>query len=351
MPNSDEESRGQLSPAEPSNNSETDLKKMADGIAHFLGGVPAYLHKNVAKALYQLYTLTLAYPTARINNAIAENNAASLERQKLTRLSGKQIAAKMQTDDQYAEAAGNKFAQKILRESINLNKISEIAMADLATETKSEQPSIDTNTSELSEDWLNVFQNEGSVLSSEDMQQLFGKILSGEIRKPGSYSIRTIRLMAQLDNNAAHLFVRLCSLSVSLRIPNSNVIIDARVVSMGNAAANSLAQFGFGFDQLNVLHEYGLIISDYNSFRDSSISVANNGQVNLPLTYQNQAYALIPKLSSYTPSPLHVHGVAFSQSGKELLRVVDIQPDQEYTQALTNFFDQQGFLLMKIASP
>lgn len=88
------------------------------------------------------------------------------------------------------------------------------------------------------------------------MQLLFGKILAGEIRRPTSYSIKTIKLTAQSDNIAAALFKLLCSLSISLRVPNnSNAIIDALVVSMGNAGPNSLQAYGLGFDALNILQE------------------------------------------------------------------------------------------------
>ena len=86
------------------------------------------------------------------------------------------------------------------------------------------------------------------------MKSLFGKVLAGEIRRPTSYSIKTIKLMAQLDNRAAVLFRLLCSLSISLRFSNSN-ILDARVVSMGNASADSLQAYGLPFDELNILQE------------------------------------------------------------------------------------------------
>lgn len=320
------------------------------GLAHFFGGIPTYLHKNVANALHQLYTITIAYPAARVKNAIAEENTASQERQKLTKLAGKQIAAKMQTDEKYAQIAGEKFAQKILRERANLNRISEIAIEDLVANAKDEPSPHETETPQLSQDWLNVFENEGAPLSSEEMQRLFGKILSGEIRKPGSYSIRTVRLMAQLDNTAAKLFVQLCSLATSLRIPNTGHIFDARVISMGNAGMNTLAPFGLGFEQLNVLHEYGLIIPDYNSYRDYAVSIAHDGKVSLPLTYQNKSYALIPKSSIPASPTFQVHGVALSQSGKELLRIVDVVPEQRYTDELTAFFDKQGFALIKMMS-
>jgi hypothetical protein len=95
-------------------------------------------------------------------------------------------------------------------------------------------------------------------MTSEQMKRLFGKILAGEIRHPQSYSIKTVRLVAQLDNRAAELFRVICSLSVSLRLqtilsPNTTatntILLDARVVYLGsNAASNSLYSYGINFD-------------------------------------------------------------------------------------------------------
>jgi hypothetical protein len=222
----------------------------------------------------------------------------------------------MHIDAAYARAAAKKFGQKIVRERINLDQIAEIAAAEL----KSDQPT-ETNgqtESSIREDWLNAFDSEASQLSSEQMQMLFGKILAGEIRKPTSYSIKTVRLMAQLDNRAAALFKIFCSLSVSMRIPQSNIIIDARVVSMGDPGGNSLQSYGLGFDSLNILQEYGLVISNYNSQMDYRPCIVRDPRFGvLPFTYQDRPWVLLPKETP--PAADHdfrVTGVALTQSGK-----------------------------------
>jgi hypothetical protein len=70
---------------------------------------------------------------------------------------------------------------------------------------------------------------------------------------------------------AAALFSLLCSLSISSRVPDSSIILDARVMSMGSAAQNSLQAYELGYDALNILQEYGLIISDYASYIELSV--------------------------------------------------------------------------------
>jgi F0F1-type ATP synthase delta subunit len=162
---------------------------------------------------------------------------------KLIDTSASQIAEQMKTNPEYARAAATKFAHKIIRERVNVDQISVISAAELKSEPLAIANDKEPEAPPISEDWLNAFESEAPQISSEQMKSLFAKVLAGEIRRPTSYSIKTIKLMAQLDNHAASLFTLLCSLTISLRFQNSN-ILDARVVSMANASANSLQAYG-----------------------------------------------------------------------------------------------------------
>ena len=225
----------------------------------------------------------------------------------------------------------------MVREQINLDKTTAVAYEELERSPISAAPVAD-----ISEDFLNAYEREASQMSSEHMQRLFGKILAGEVKNPSAFSIKTIKQVAQLDNRAATSFRLLCSLTCSIQIGNH--LLDARVVSFGaSAATNSLQQYGLSFDQLNVLQEYGLIISDYNSYMNFGVAILQNNSLGAPLTYQKQHYGLIPKVPVDSTVELRVHGVGLSRAGKELLDVMDIEPNEAYTAALATFFDSQGY--------
>jgi Protein of unknown function (DUF2806) len=252
--------------------------------------------------------------------------------------------------DDYAHAAVRKFGQKIIRERVNVDRIAQIAASELnsgdSDGTDREAPEV----APVSEDWMNTFEDEAAQMSSEQMQHLFARILAGEIRRPSSYSIRTVRMLAQLDNTAAALFKVLCSLCMSLRVPNSSVVVDARVAFLGEASQNSLQPYGLSFGQLNILQEYGLIISDYNSWMDYRIAIAIDGKVQLPASYLHEQWVLVPKAAAPALSEFRVNGVAFTRSGAALLSIVDKQPIEQYTAALKSFFDQRGMVMTKVTS-
>jgi hypothetical protein len=205
---------------------------------------------------------------------------------------------------------------------------------------------------EISPDGLNAFEREASQMSTEGMQNLFGKILAGEIRKPASFSVKTVRLMGQLEGGAAEAFKQLCSLSISLRPPGDSPFLDARVVSLGTGAgSNSLMPFGLSFDTLNILQEHGLVITDFNSYCNYSAAIAVNTQVGLPLTYQNSLWGFLSATSAPRPAEFNLHGVALSRSGRELLPVVGITRSDEYTTALIEYIKSKGYEMLRIATP
>jgi hypothetical protein len=61
------------------------------------------------------------------------------------------------------------------------------------------------------------------------MNFVFTKILAGEVRKPGSFSKRTIRVLSQLDYQSAMLFRKLCSMAIK----GGDLAIDVRVSCFG----------------------------------------------------------------------------------------------------------------------
>lgn len=183
------------------------------------------------------------------------------------------------------------------------------------------------------------------------MKLIFGKILSGEILRPGTFSLRTVRLISQLDNRAAELFQILCSQSISLR--TGKQIHDARVISLaGNAASNSLLPYGLSFDNLNILQEYGLIISDYNSYMNYRACIANDdNQVAAILHFNNKQYGLVPTDKAKYDRELKLHGVALTKAGKELLDIIPIKERQDYQKALLEFFEKRYLTLVELTMP
>ena len=290
-------------------------------------------------------------PVAYFEGIAVEERAKTQARVKIISTGANQIAQQMNVDPEFARVAVKKYGQKIVREQVNLDKVSEIAAHQIHQDAihSESKPDETTEIPPINEDWLNNFEKEASQKSTEEMQLLFGRILAREIQQPSSFSIKTVKLLGELDSGAATLFRHLCSLCVSLKV-DSIYIVDARVPSLGgNASSNALQSYGLGFGQLNVLQEYGLIISDYNSYMDYQMCITNeNNEVRLAFSHQDCDYGLIPSPERLKNQELRLSGVALSRSGTELLRIVDIEPSSNYTTALIEYFATQYLQMVKI---
>ena len=329
-------------------NSESRLDKVTDAFGDLLTGVPAPIRKNFFKACGQLCTAAVDVPIAWLEGISAEMRATSDARIHIIRKEGEVITGKIDVPKEYVSRASEKYAAKIIREQINLDEITKNAANELSSQEYNNHQQ-EQKQSELSDDWLNEFENCAKLKSSEDMKMIFGKILSGEIQKPGTFSIRTVRLISQLDNQAAKLFQLLCSQSISMYLGDH--IFDARVVSLsGNAASNSLSQYGLSFDNLNVLQEYGLIISDYNSQMPYAQCIANEHVwIGTSIRFGNKLYGLVPSDREKYDKVLKIHGVALSKSAKELLNTIPLTPVPNYESKLREYFESKHLKMVEVS--
>ena len=183
-------------------------------------------------------------------------------------------------------------------------------------------------------------------MSSEEMQVLWGRVLAGEVRKPGLTSMRTLSILKDLDADTAGLFSRLCSAAVFL-MGSDGEIFDARVPSLGgNAAQNSLETFGLGFAALNRLNEHGLIIADYNSYFTYMVLDDSQGTTTY-LQHQGVSWDCDIEGEDRKSVPVKLHGVAMTAAGCKLSRVVSQEPVGEYTEALKAFLQRNFRLRMR----
>lgn len=256
----------------------------------------------------------------------------------------------MDVNPEYAKAAVKKYGQRIVRERVNLDMITEKAIQKIqSTSSRTSLPEDEpTLEQDISEDWLNTFEKEASEKSSEEMQKLFSSILAGEIMEPSTFSIKSVKTLSQLDNEIAVLFQTFCSLCIS--IEHKNTLVDVRVVSLtGSAASNSLQKYGLNFPKLNMLEEYGLIISDYNSNMDYGVCVVNGSKpASYALKYQSNANVLINLKPEVEITELKLSGVGLTKTGKELFKIIDVHEDEEYNKDFVAFLKGKNLILKDI---
>lgn len=106
----------------------------------------------------------------------------------------------------------------------------------------------------IEDDWVTNFFDKGRIVSDEEMQGLWARVLAGEANVPGSYSKRTVNFLADFQKGEADLFSRLCNFVWIVGVYPIPLIFDPDAV-VYNA-------YGINFLQLTHLESIGLIRFD-----------------------------------------------------------------------------------------
>jgi hypothetical protein len=103
----------------------------------------------------------------------------------------------------------------------------------------------------MEDDWITNFFDKCRLISDEQMQTIWAKILAGEANAPGKFSKRTVNLLASLDKLDAVLFSNLCSFVFVIAGGPSPLVF--------NSNDKIYTEVGLYFSNLSHLENAGLI--------------------------------------------------------------------------------------------
>ena len=150
----------------------------------------------------------------------------------------------------------------------------------------------------------------------EERRTWWSRLLAGEIQNPGSYSIRTLSIMDTLSPTEAHLFRKLCSC----------VWRDASerpVLIMTNAYEGET--WGMTHQQAETLDEAGLVSMPALGYQVK----LTKGQSR---RFQNGDLDIF--ISPTADRTWSISTASLTSSGRELLELVDVDPDPAYLRAV-----------------
>ena len=159
------------------------------------------------------------------------------------------------------ERAAARFANEEMTKQVNMEGIIEKALPGLGD---------NANPEAMENDWIMNFFDKCRMVSDDDMQQIWARILAGEANNPGSFSRRTVNLVADLDKRDAELFRNLCGFAWTTGEATPLVF---------DVEGDIYNRSGITFDSLGQLESIGLIHFDnlaefqiVNSHKQASVS-------------------------------------------------------------------------------
>lgn len=180
-------------------------------------------------------------------------------------------------------------------------------------------------------DWFQQFCELILDISNQNMQQLWAKILAGEIASPGKFALKTLLTLKRMSYKEALALQQAANLSCRPRQePTARIYFGYihrpslwRLLTGRNKAVLNLSQFGLSYTQILSLVDIGLLHS----------SEIESGE--LPAGHQiNWQYQQLSLNGSITSKNVVLQYYKYTASGAELLPLLSTQPNQQYLETL-----------------
>ena len=162
-------------------------------------------------------------------------------------------------------------------------------------------------------DWTARFFDCIQDVSSDDMQRLWAKLLSGEVERPGSTSLRTLDTLKNMTKIEAQIFSKLC-----------NYVLDTGVCSVFNEGK-------YTEDIVELSHIYLVRVQDYGllAFGQSRFNLS----ADMFFVYNDH----ILSVSGVPEKQVSFRIATLTTAGTELYRISSPQVNKDYLKAIARY--------------
>jgi len=189
-------------------------------------------------------------------------------------------------------------------------------------------------------DWFNQYISLAENISNATMQDLWAKILAGELARPGLYSLKALKVFRDMSIVDAKLLAKACSLAVK-----DNSKKNIRIISGSYQQPGLFNFFNQERQQYINLSHFGLNYADILSLADNKLifkqesesSMMKSGEV-LNFYYNGEPLTLSSKKNN-----IALQFYKFTAIGAELANLIIDKPNKEFfsilKQQLTHHFN------------
>jgi Protein of unknown function (DUF2806) len=213
-------------------------------------------------------------------------------------------------DPALVQRAAEAFIAKEIRHQHNREAVAAKAIEDLRNSPEAE-------TTKPDDDWLNVFSRYAEDASSERLQETWGRILSGQLKRPKAFSLQTLRFVSELDEQIVSLFEKW-----SVNVASTDFI---------PFPANQ----GDQFTELLQLEDYGLIagVTGQLSKLFNDLNVSPEAEV-VPLAFPFKSHVVI--VESRRPISVSIRACLLTRIGREIWPITkavgSLKPIREFAE-------------------
>lgn len=216
------------------------------------------------------------------------------------------------------------------KKQINIESVTAFA----ADELKNEHPITDEP---IDDNWITRFFNIAEDISNEEMQALWGRILAGEIKRPKSFSIRTLEVLKNMTKEEADIYIKFAQFALGSSTGYYIYNPDNWLTLKNN--------YGLSYSDKLLLFDIGLILTENDSeltiFSSNPIDTSNI--YNTVILYGKKGF-FIKKKNVNQVNALKIRGFNFTRTGCELLKLVNPIYNENYINWFANNLKNNYFV-------
>ena len=179
----------------------------------------------------------------------------------------------------------------------------------------------------VDDDWLFRWRDAASMVSSEELQSLWGRVLAGEIKSPGSFSLRTLDFLKNISHNEALNIAKLAPfvLDNDFIFRSDDKLLNSEGIKFGFLLDLQNLGITCGVDVAGLKIEF--VSNDPDKFRHAFVSHTRV----LIVTHEDASEKL----------ELKIYGL--TSLGKQIFKLGIFEPHENYLRSVGQAICSQGF--------
>jgi hypothetical protein len=254
-----------------------------------------------------------------------EAEAKAYELEVMAQAEARSLIIRSDSESEVVERAKQRLYHQEINRQRNLDNIIESSVEHLNQEV-SDKP--------VDEEWRTRFFNKAQDISSADLQEVWGKILANEINNPGNFSLRTIDILSNLSKREAEIFIKFGPYFT-------------RDGYMLKDDIKDFEKLNISYAELLIMRSSGIIIeSDTLAFTKKKsaefyVKTENEEISKMGVAFKYLRHAIWISNDNIEKMPFSCYGL--TNSGRELLNIIQYEEDFKYLQDLKETFEQRKF--------
>lgn len=229
-------------------------------------GIKGKSKSRMLAAIDRLAGNVISIPDVYLDRWLKSVRIVSEGNEKLQKSAIESLSKDIGNDPELASRALRGDLMQSLRRKENKDGVAEKLLEITSQETLAENDKeVDED---LSPNFMNRFERYAEDASTEEAQYKWANLLYKEVRKPGSFSMRGMRIIDEIDSDTASKFAKFCEYRIGAYVP--------------------VYFYDPPFDHVTLFSEYGLVIMSSGVVARISANIANkSGEIRHIISFDN----------------------------------------------------------------